>query len=80
MPGRCWAGVARWGPAEFAAQVLNGANALAASGIKAGSIVILARSGGATFFADLLAVWASAPLRPVSTRPTLTQSEIETFG
>jgi hypothetical protein len=48
----------RWAPAEFAAQVLNRANALAASDIKAGSTVILARSGGAPFFADLFAVWA----------------------
>jgi hypothetical protein len=52
----------RWDPAVFAAQVLNRANALAASDIKVGSTVILARSG-APFFADLFAVWAlgSAP-------------------
>ena len=47
----------RWRLADLAAQVRNRANALAAADVKAGSTVILARSGSAPYFADLFAVW-----------------------
>src|SRR5262249_5874006 len=68
----------RWGPAEFAAQVLNRANALAASGVKTGSTVIVARSGSAPFFADLFAVWALG-CAAACIDPALTKSEIATL-
>ena len=68
----------RWDPVEFAAQVLSRANALAASDIKPGSTVIVARSGSAPFFADLLAVW-SLGCTAACIDPTLTKSEIETL-
>jgi acyl-CoA synthetase (AMP-forming)/AMP-acid ligase II len=68
----------RWGPAEFAAQVLNRANALAASDVKTGSTVIVARSGSAPFFADLFAVWTLGGTT-VCIDPALTKNEIETL-
>jgi acyl-CoA synthetase (AMP-forming)/AMP-acid ligase II len=68
----------RWGPEEFAAQVLNRSNALAASDIKPGSTVIVARSGSAPFFADLFAVWALG-CTAACIDPALTKNEIETL-
>jgi acyl-CoA synthetase (AMP-forming)/AMP-acid ligase II len=68
----------RWSPAEFAAQALSRANALAASDIKPGSIVVVARSGSAPFFADLFAVWTLGRTA-ACIDPTLTQGEIETL-
>src|SRR5262249_39924910 len=68
----------RWDPAEFAAQVLNRPNALAASAVKPGSTVIVARSGSAPFFADLFAAW-SLGCTVACIDPTLTKSEIETL-
>ena len=68
----------RWTPAEFGAQILRRATALAAAGAKFGSTVVVARSGSAPFFADLFAVWALG-CTAASIDPTLTKSEIETL-
>jgi acyl-CoA synthetase (AMP-forming)/AMP-acid ligase II len=68
----------RWNPAEFASQVHMRAGALAASDIKPGSTVIVARSGRAPFFADLFAVWTLG-CTAACIDPTLTKSEIETL-
>jgi oxalate---CoA ligase len=68
----------RWSPAEFAAQVTSRANVLAASDIKPGSTVIVARSGSAPFFADLFAVWTHN-CTAACIDPTLTRGEIETL-
>ena len=69
----------RWNPAEFESQVQSRANALAGSEIRPGSTVIVARSGGAPFFADLFAVWTLG-CTAACIDPTLTKSEIETSG
>jgi non-ribosomal peptide synthetase component E (peptide arylation enzyme) len=68
----------RWRPADFAAQVRKRANALAASDVKPGSTVIVARSGSAPFFADLFAVWTLGGTA-ACIDPALTKNEIETL-
>ncbi len=68
----------RWRPADFAAQVRNRANALAASDVKPRSTVIVARSGSAPFFADLFAVWTLGGTA-ACIDPALTKNEIETL-
>ena len=68
----------RWRPTDFAAQVGNRANALAAADVKAGSTVIVARSGSAPFFADLFAVWTLGATA-ACIDPALTKHEIETL-
>src|SRR5262249_35890764 len=68
----------RWRPADFAAQVRNRANALAAADVKAGSTVILARSGSAPFLADLFAVWTLGAAA-ACIDPALTKNEIQTL-
>jgi acyl-CoA synthetase (AMP-forming)/AMP-acid ligase II len=68
----------RWDPADFAAEVLNRATALAAAGIKPRSTVVVAHSGSARFFADLFAIWTLG-CAATCIDPALTQSEIETL-
>ena len=67
-----------WRPADFEAQVRNRAKALAAADVKAGSTVIVARSGSAPFFADLFAVWILGGTA-ACIDPALTKNEIETL-
>jgi acyl-CoA synthetase (AMP-forming)/AMP-acid ligase II len=68
----------RWNPAEFAAQVQNRAAALAGADIRTGSTIVIARSGSASFFADLFAVWTQG-CSAACIDPTLTKTEIETL-
>jgi oxalate---CoA ligase len=68
----------RWTPADFVSQVHKRTAALAASDIRPGSTVMLARSGRAPFFADLFAVWTLG-CTAACIDPTLTKSEIETL-
>ncbi len=63
---------------EFGSQVLSRATALAASDIKPRSTVVVARSGSASFFADLFAVWTLG-CAAACIDPTLTKGEIETL-
>jgi acyl-CoA synthetase (AMP-forming)/AMP-acid ligase II len=68
----------RWGPADFAAEVHNRAATLSAADIRTGSIVIIAHSGSARFFADLFAVW-SLGCAAACIDPALTPSEVGTL-
>jgi acyl-CoA synthetase (AMP-forming)/AMP-acid ligase II len=47
----------RWSNAQFAAEVADRAARLAGAGIAPGSMLLIAHSGTAHFFADLFAVW-----------------------
>jgi acyl-CoA synthetase (AMP-forming)/AMP-acid ligase II len=47
----------RWSNAQFAAEVADRAARLAGAGIAPGSMLVIAHSGTAHFFADLFAVW-----------------------
>jgi acyl-CoA synthetase (AMP-forming)/AMP-acid ligase II len=68
----------RWDPAEFAAEVYKRATTLSAADIGAGSIVIVAHSGSARFFADLFAVWTLG-CTAACIDPALTPTEVRTL-
>jgi acyl-CoA synthetase (AMP-forming)/AMP-acid ligase II len=69
---------ARWTPADLESEVQKRANVLAASGIEPGATVVVAHSGSARFFADLLAVWTRG-CAAACIDPSLTRNEIETL-
>jgi long-subunit acyl-CoA synthetase (AMP-forming) len=68
----------RWSPADFASEVMNRATALTAANIKPGSIVVIAHSGSARFFADLFAVW-NLGCTAACIDAALTANEVETL-
>lgn len=68
----------QWSAADFASQVRKRATVLAQAGTKPNSIVMIAHSGSAHFFADLFAVWRCG-CTAACIDPGLTQNEIETL-
>lgn len=68
----------RWTPRALAAEVARRAAVLAARGIAPGSIIVIAHSGTARFFADLFATWALGCAAAI-VDPALTAREVETL-
>lgn len=68
----------QWSAADFASQVRKRAAALVQAGIEPHSIVMIAHSGSAHFFADLFAVWECG-CTAACIDPALTQNEIGTL-
>jgi acyl-coenzyme A synthetase/AMP-(fatty) acid ligase len=66
----------RWTAADLASQVLKRTTVLAAARIKLGSIIIIAHSGSAHFFADLFAVW-SLGCTAACIDPGFTENEVK---
>ena len=66
-----------WTPESFASEVMNRAATLTAVNIKPGSMVIVAHSGSARFFADLFAVWMLG-CTAACIDSALTRNEVET--
>ena len=67
-----------WTPESFASEVMNRAAALTAVNIKPGSMIIVAHSGSARFFADLFAVWTLG-CTAACIDATLTKNEVGTL-
>ena len=68
----------RWSATDFASEVTTRASTLTAAGVEPGSMVIIAHSGSARFFADLFAVWTLG-CTAACVDAALTTKEIETL-